>query len=246
MRLLGYQVSYSNHSAAFFLVHEVFVNGAYAFEPPTRRPRIVDCGANIGMSVIFFKSLYPEAEVLAFEPDPRTFARLRENVEVNRLAQTRLVNAAVAGAPGTLPFYSDAAGDGSLVASLDPARGGSVAVAVKVVRLSSFVDRTIDFLKIDVEGAEHAVVDDLIDSGSIVHVREMVIEVHSDPDGSRNRDDLIARLDGAGFVIAVSELDDGAALVRAVRAPPLLEGCPGTVSGKSSTVGLPVGRALSP
>ena len=179
--------------------------------------------------------------MLAFEPDPRTFARLRENVEVNRLAQTRLVNAAVAGAPGTLPFYSDAAGDGSLVASLDPARGGSVAVAVKVVRLSSFVDRTIDFLKIDVEGAEHAVVDDLIDSGSIVHVREMVIEVHSDPDGSRNRDDLIARLDGAGFVIAVSELDDGAALVRAVRAPPLLEGCPGTVSGKSSTVGLPVG-----
>src|SRR5512139_2849374 len=103
MRLLGYQVTYPNHSAALFLVHEVFVNGAYAFEPPTCRPRIVDCGANIGMSVIFFKSLYPDAEVLAFEPDPRTFARLKENVEANRLAAIRLVNAAVAATPGTLP-----------------------------------------------------------------------------------------------------------------------------------------------
>lgn len=217
MRLLGHQVRYPNYSAALFLVHELFVNGAYAFESRTRRPRIVDCGANIGMSVIFFKSLYPEAEVLAFEPDPRTFARLKENVEGNRLAATRLVNAAVAGTPGTLPFYSDAGGDGSLVASLDPARGGSASVAVEAVKLSSFIDQPIDFLKIDIEGAEHAVVDDLIDSGTIARVNEIVIEVHPDAGALASRSRLTDRLEAAGFRIRLTDLDAGTALLRAVR-----------------------------
>jgi FkbM family methyltransferase len=217
MRLLGYQVRYPNYSAALFLVHEVFVNGAYAFESRTSRPRIIDCGANIGMSVLFFKSLYPDAELVAFEPDPRTFACLKENVEANRLAATRLVNAAVAGTPGTLPFYSDGAGDGSLIASLDPARGGSVAVAVKAVTLSSFIDQPIDFLKIDVEGAEHAVVDDLIDSGTIVRIREMVIEVHPDSRPPGRQPGLGSRLASAGFLVRVTDLDAGAALLRAVR-----------------------------
>jgi FkbM family methyltransferase len=46
-------------------------------------------GANIGMSVVFFKSLYADAEVLAFEPDPRTFSQLEENVQANRLKARR-------------------------------------------------------------------------------------------------------------------------------------------------------------
>jgi FkbM family methyltransferase len=217
MSLLGCRVKYPNHSAALFLVHEIFVNGAYAFEAQTPRPRIIDCGANIGMSVVFFKSLHADAEVLAFEPDPRTFAQLEENVQANRLKNVRLVNAAVAGAPGTVPFYTERTAPGSLVGSLDPARGGTLACSVQAVTLSSFIDRPVDFLKVDVEGAECAVLGDLVDSGAIGQVNELVIEAHADHRAPASRTALVRRLESAGFRVRVTELDDGAALLRACR-----------------------------
>lgn len=217
LRLLGSRLKYPNHSAALFLVHEIFVNGAYAFEARTTRPRVIDCGANIGMSVVFFKSLHAGAEVLAFEPDPRTFAQLEENMQANRLKDVRLVNAAVAGIPGTVPFYSDQTAPGSLVGSLDPARGGALAFAVQAVTLSSFIDQPVDFLKVDVEGVEGGVVEDLVASGAIGLVNELVIEAHADPCASASRTTIVRRLESAGFSVRITDLDDGAALVRALR-----------------------------
>jgi FkbM family methyltransferase len=217
MRLLGCRISYPNHSAALFLAHEVFVNGVYGFDARTRRPRIIDCGANIGMSVIFFKSMYPEAEVVAFEPDPRTFARLEENVRANRLSDVRLVNAALAASPGTVHFYSDTRADGSIVASLDPARGGSLALAVQAVTLSSFIEGPVDFLKVDVEGAEYDLVQELVDSGAIQQVHEAAIEVHADPAAPERRATLVGRLASAGFSVRITEMDDRVCLLRAWR-----------------------------
>jgi FkbM family methyltransferase len=219
MQLLGCRISYPNHNAALFLAHEVFVNGVYGFEARTARPRIIDCGANIGMSVIFFKSLYPNAEVIAFEPDPRTFARLEENVHGNRLADVRLINRALAAAPGTVRFYSDTAADGSIIASLDPARGGRLALTVQAVTLSSFIERPVDFLKIDVEGAEYGLVQELVDSGAVDQVHEMAIEVHADPHMPERRTILAGQLESAGFSVRITEMDDRACLLRASRRP---------------------------
>ena len=52
------------------------VNGLYAFVARDARPWIIDCGANVGMSVLFFKALYPAASVIAIEPDRAAFDRL--------------------------------------------------------------------------------------------------------------------------------------------------------------------------
>src|SRR5262245_45483539 len=62
----GFRIDYLNQSHALFLLHEIFVNAEYEFSSANVCPRIVDCGANIGMSVLFFKALYPDAEILAF------------------------------------------------------------------------------------------------------------------------------------------------------------------------------------
>jgi FkbM family methyltransferase len=169
------------------------------------------------MSVVFFKSLHAGAEVLAFEPNPRTFAQLEENIHANRLQDVRLVNAAVAATPGTVPFYAEAAAAGSLVGSLDPARGGTLAGTVQAVTLSTFIDRPVDFLKVDVEGAEYGVVEDLVNSGAIRHVNEMVIEAHADPRAPATRTTLVSQLESAGFCVRTTDLADGTALVRAFR-----------------------------
>ncbi len=46
-------------------------------------------------------------------------------------------------------------------------------------RLSDFVDGPVDLIKLDVEGAEGDVLDDLIETGAIAHVRTLVLEYHN-------------------------------------------------------------------
>ncbi|SHL96074.1 FkbM family methyltransferase [Chitinophaga sp. CF418] len=53
----------------------------YRFKADTDAPYIIDCGANIGLSILYFKWLYPKAKVLAFEPDGDNLVILQKNVE---------------------------------------------------------------------------------------------------------------------------------------------------------------------
>jgi FkbM family methyltransferase len=220
MRLLGRRIAYPNQTHAVFLLHEVFVNGAYAFRAASRAPRVIDAGANIGMAVVFFKALYPDAVVTAYEPDPRTFATLERVVADNAITGVELVNAAVGEAQGTATLFTDETPSGSITASLDPAWGGSRSQQVRVVRLSDAIDGPVDFLKLDVEGAEYGVVRDLVETGRIAHVREAVIEFHavaSEPDGVSS---MIRMLGAAGMTVTATADTGtrGSGLIHASRA----------------------------
>lgn len=68
---------------------------------------ILDCGSNIGMSILYFKHVYPKARIIGFEPDPAIFPYLQENMTRNGLKDVQLVQAALASQEGTLTFYSD-------------------------------------------------------------------------------------------------------------------------------------------
>jgi hypothetical protein len=76
---------------------------------PGPAPRILDLGGFIGLSVLFFLNRYPGCRLTCFEPNPHTFARLRENVE-RYLAgpgaggDVTLVNKAVSDHDGTAEF----------------------------------------------------------------------------------------------------------------------------------------------
>ena len=219
LEFLGHRLEYFNQSDALFLVHEIFVNAAYAFESSNPRPRIVDCGANIGMAVLFFKAFRPDAEVIAFEPDPITFARLARTIEMNGLRDVRLENAAVGHKDGTVAFYYNRSDSGSMTASVESSRGGDARQEVRAVRLSAWIQEPVDFLKLDVEGAEYDVVRDLIDTDAIRWIRDTVIEYHelaTRPDGVSQ---MVNALQAAGFDVHVTP--EGAAsstgLIRARR-----------------------------
>ena len=66
-----------------FLMWEIFVNLDYLFQSKTASPRILDGGSNIGMSILFFKLLWPEAEVIESEPSPNVFSLLQQNLKHN-------------------------------------------------------------------------------------------------------------------------------------------------------------------
>jgi FkbM family methyltransferase len=199
LKILGFRVEYLNQSHAVFLFHEIFVNGTYWFASSRPEPHIVDCGSNIGMAVLFFKALYPRASITAFEPENATFQQLRLNVERNMLSEVTLINAAVGEKTGRLVLYGGG-DDGSLTTSIDPSWGGREAREVRSVALSSVLEKPVDFLKLDVEGAEYGVVRDLIGSGKVARIKEAVIEHHpvgNEPDGLAR---MVGSLQAAGMI----------------------------------------------
>ena len=178
-QVMGASMRFTAYHTLDFLFREIFVEPSYAFRAGAPTPRIIDCGSNIGMSVLFFKTLYPDAEILAFEPGRTTFALLAENVRRNAWEGVRVLPQAVAEHDGELEFFYDPGDPGSLLMSTFAERmpNGS-SHRVEAVRLSRYIDAPVDFLKLDVEGAELGVIRDLQRSGTLPLVREMVIEYH--------------------------------------------------------------------
>jgi FkbM family methyltransferase len=136
-------------------------------------PTIIDCGANIGIAALHFKNLYPAARVIAFEPDHQICQILRKNIEVNGVTDVDIFECALWNHDGEMTFNRDGADGGHLVVKQDKACGGYV----KTTRLREFLKEPVDFLKIDIEGAEGPV---LIDCGSLLsNVKMISLEFHT-------------------------------------------------------------------
>src|SRR4029078_6054024 len=102
IELLGYKISFMGEAHLRWLFVEIFMDASYFLHTAYDRPLIFDCGSNIGMSVLFFKKLYQNARIVAFEPDPATFETLRQNVVQNPLSHVELHSVAVGGHSGQI------------------------------------------------------------------------------------------------------------------------------------------------
>lgn len=119
----------------------------------------VDVGASEGdYTLIAARIVGPGGRVHAFEPDPGNLETIRGNVALNGFGNVVLHAAALADRDGTATLHrSTVSGWHSLLPGLAQREGGVVEVAV--ARLDSLDLGRIDMLKIDVEGAEAAVLD---------------------------------------------------------------------------------------
>ena len=154
-----------------YQIKEIFVNEIYKFKSDNLKPIIYDCGSNIGLSVLYFKEVYPNAIIKAFEPDSNIFLLLRQNLK--GLKKIQYYNKAVWVNNKNLTFNSDGADGGSLLGS------SKNKVVVKAIRLKNLLEKenNIDFLKIDIEGAEIEVIKDC--QRSLDKVQNIFIEYHS-------------------------------------------------------------------
>jgi FkbM family methyltransferase len=117
-------------------------------------PLIVDLGANIGLSPLYFAMTWPEAKVVGLEPDPGNFALFRENVA--GVANVEAVQAGAASRPTTLNIVDPSAGKNAFRTAVG--EGGKVTVEGRTV--GAIVEEyrakgCLPFaIKIDIEGAE--------------------------------------------------------------------------------------------
>jgi FkbM family methyltransferase len=116
------------------------------------KPLVVDCGANIGLSAIWFSSMFPKATVVAIEPDESNFAALTRNVE--QRSQVVPLQAGVWDRPTSLKIANEGAEAWALQVKEDRAgEGGIQAVTIPEI-LASDRDYRLLIVKIDIEGAE--------------------------------------------------------------------------------------------
>lgn len=166
------------------LYREIFLAKIYKPALIRDNPLVIDCGANIGMSVLFFKKLYPKSEILAFEANPYSFSLLELNMEINNIKGVQLFNCALSERNEPVNFYVPDH-RGSLNASSIKGYNSGIKISVQGQMLSGFLNnKKIDFLKIDIEGAENKVIEDLRRHNILNSVDEIIIEYHYQIDGS--------------------------------------------------------------
>lgn len=155
---------------------------------------VVDLGAHIGAFSIF--AAKKAQTVYSYEPEPINFAILKANIRLNNLeTKIRAYQKAVAGRRGILPLYVNETG----IASTVSPKLGVRKIFVEAITLGDiFVKEKlprIDFLKVDIEGAEWEVFNIAAESGYLTRVKKIAMECHSVRDTSR----LINLLETFGF-----------------------------------------------
>lgn len=114
---------------------------------------VVDAGANIGYYTLLLARLTgPSGKVIAIEPDPDNFALLKRNVEANGYRNVVLHQKAVGERQGYVKLYRSMRN--SAQHSLAPSEQDAPFVEVELARIDDLVAGPVDFMKIDVEGAE--------------------------------------------------------------------------------------------
>lgn len=187
--------SFEFHDArSFYVTHdEILKQKIYQFKSNSKHPLIIDCGANMGVSVYYFSKAYPTARIIAFEPEEDIFPILERNVKSFKLGNVALHKKAVWDSVTTLEFFTDK-GMGGSVTNVYKDQKPTI---VHTVVLADYLVEKVDFLKMDIEGAEYKV---LKSCGSLLrNVENIFVEYHSFINQEQHLDDLLLLLKETGF-----------------------------------------------
>ena len=173
-------------------IKDIFLDKIYLFHSTNKVPVIFDCGANIGVSCLYFKSKYPQARIIAFEADPMIADFLKNNLVNNGYANVSIIRKAVWIHNDGIEFYSTGDDAGSLF-------GTGEMIKIDSVRLKEVLEKEpyIDLLKMGIEGAEIEVIQDCKDVLS--RIFHLFIEFHSQAGKRQELEALLAILTNQGF-----------------------------------------------
>ncbi len=145
-----------------YILLEIFGDRIYLrdLDALKRSKRIMDVGAHIGSFTIQAASLCPEATVFSFEPVEDNFNLLKSNIELNKIQNIRFFKKGISSKTGNQSFYVKLTNDSSrLSLRADEREENFRKITIETLSLQEAIKQnhlnTIDFLKMDVEGAEY-------------------------------------------------------------------------------------------
>lgn len=192
IKLNGLKIEYNDIKALMGMYHEIFYKKHYQFKTNNVTPVIIDCGANIGLSVLYFHKLYPKAKIIAIEADPTVASILENNLKRNNCEAEIIQKAAWSNSDTLLNFGQAGADAGSIFATEN-------IVQVPTIRFKDVLQKyqAIDLIKIDIEGAELEVIEDASDE--LHRADYLFIEFHSFPNRPQKLENILDLASKQGF-----------------------------------------------
>ena len=203
----GMDYYYRPGTSDSFVAYECMLHGkrnayASAFLPLRSEVQcIIDIGANVGASVLFWRDLYPDATIHCFEPIPSNFDVLRRNSEA--LHGVTAHNQALGDSDGEITFTHSPGeqNEGGWSVFQRGATGNEEKISVPIFksgdRLSELGIHEIDILKVDTEGAEKMIIRGLGEK-LLARTRYICGELHGERDF-----ELLDFLECSGFRVGV-------------------------------------------
>lgn len=182
-----------------FGLREIFVDEFYKFNASKEHLYIIDCGGYIGLSPLYFIFDHPKARIISFEPDQMNFelavkntARYRDNIE--------MVNKAVWITDGHISFKQEGNMESGIVVGLEDEKN---VMQVPCIRLKNYLTVPVDFLKIDIEGAEYEVLKDI--EPQLQMVDRLFIEYHGKFEDGPKLLEILSIVERTGFSFDIKE-----------------------------------------
>jgi FkbM family methyltransferase len=169
----GANILLPNHSSSQYILTEIFVTEVYEMKRTLQHPiSILDLGANVGLSSLFFLERYAVKEIVCLEPDADNFKRLQHNLQDKKI-KLHLHNAAV-GLQTTTEYSISAGNDPVRKKMIKSAQG----VAMPFIGFDSLLQQNFDLIKIDIEGAEWELIERLNETRQITKASYWMMELH--------------------------------------------------------------------
>ena len=160
--------------AEYELACSAFEHNFKTFEPI----RIVDAGANIGLTSLFFTERFPNSVIYALEPEPENFKMLLKNIA--GLDIIKPLQNALSAEKGKRFDLGKSMRDGADWArtTRESVNGtiGGITLNELLIEIGGF----LDILKIDIEGAERFIFDNQASQDFLNKTRVLVIEIHDE------------------------------------------------------------------
>jgi FkbM family methyltransferase len=170
----GVKLHYRLNRGDMQSIREVWIDECYRLPFDLTPDRLVDLGANIGLTSLWFARRYGCSSIVAVEPSPENARLTRLNLEENQV-RAEVIEAAVGPRDGTALF--EEAGDSNM-GHLNPSGGGR---QVTVVSMETVLGRLpagakVDLVKMDIEGGEGPLLGENL--GWLARVRSIIAEFH--------------------------------------------------------------------
>lgn len=199
----GKKIYYKSNEELIHCLKEIFFENIYKFNSEKRSPFIIDCGAHIGMSLLNFKEQFPDAYILAFEPDKNNFELLQLNIKEWGFNNVQLFQNPVWNTNEEIIFQASGAMGGKISEITEDAQ---FSFKLKAIRLSEFLNKEVDFLKMDIEGAEYEVIKDC--KHKLHMVNNLFIEFHSTFEEQNKLTEILQTIIDAGFKFYIKEANN--------------------------------------
>ena len=148
---LEHTVHFRNIYSDIAIFEQIFIDKEYDVEVAFSPKTIIDLGANVGYASLFFNSKFPQAKIIALEPEANNFKQAQKNVASYKNIQ--LLNGAIWHNNDELFLVDNGLGEAGFM--INATEGSQSIQAYTIPELMKLMaTNEIDILKIDIEGAE--------------------------------------------------------------------------------------------